>query len=194
MAGANAAAAILEEVVKRAVVPELKQRGFRRAGSTFRRSLTGCVQVVNVQAGRRSMEGQFTLNVGVFFPAAHAEVRELLRWDPGPRGPSEPECTVRQRVGALLGVEDHWWSLSPRESDRVVDEVRSAVRDVVLPWLDRCSAGEVARHEASTSQSIALSLMLGDVEDARRRARQSVLDAPQATALHSWTRARGLIP
>jgi hypothetical protein len=194
MVRANAAAAILEGVVKRALVPDLKQRGFRRSGSTFRRSLTDCIQVVNVQAGRRSLEGKFTLNVGVFFPAAHAEVRDLLRWDPGPGGPSEPECTVRRRVGELLGVEDHWWSLSPGQPDRVVDEVRSAVRDIVLPWLDRCSAGAVARYEASGQEAIALALMLGDVEDARHRARQEVLDAPQATALHAWARAKGLVP
>jgi hypothetical protein len=106
MVGASATAAILEDVIKRAVVPDLKNRGFRRSGSTFRRSLTGCIHVVNVQAGQRSMTGQFTLNIGVFFPAAHAEVRELLRWDPGRSGPSEPECTVRRRVGTLLGVED----------------------------------------------------------------------------------------
>jgi hypothetical protein len=193
MARASAAAALLEDVVKRAVLPDLKQRGFRRSGSTFRRSLTGCVHVVNVQAGRRFLEGKFTLNVGVFFPAAHDQVRELLRWDPGPGGPSEHECTVRRRIGELLNVEDHWWTLSPGDCDRVVDEVRLAVRDVVLPWLERCSDGAVARQEASGPQAIALALMLGDVEDARRRARQEISDAPQATALHAWLRARGLV-
>lgn len=194
MVRASTTAAILDEVIRRAVIPDLKDRGFRRSGVTFRRSLASCIQVLNVQAGQRSMAGQFTVNIGVFFPAAHAEIRELLGWAPGRAGPSEPECTVRRRVGGLLGVEDKWWSLSPSECDRVVDEVRSVTRDVALPSLDRCSDAAVARQEASGPQAIALALMLGDVEGAQRRARQDLADAPQATLVHAWARARGLVP
>ncbi len=192
------AATAIEEVIRRAVVPELKPLGFRRAGRTFRRTLRECIQVVNVQSSRwnDAREGQFTLNLGVYFPAAHAEMRDLLRWSPGTAGPTEPECTVRRRIGRLLPSNlDKWWTVRPAEpSDRVVEEVRALLRDPALPWVERVSTLAGARAEADGGPAIALSLLLGDLEAARRLAERALAESPRATALHAWTRARGLLP
>jgi hypothetical protein len=166
------------------------------------------VQVVNVQSSRWSAAGevQFTINVGVFFPEVHTLMD--LGYGPGPRGPKESECTLRERIGMLMpGGEDRWWTVRPgswlraldgNSPERIAEELRDASATFAKPWLDRLSDLRVARDEAERTDALfvsaACSLVLGDDDEARRSAARLAREAPQATAALAWARRRGLLP
>ena len=89
--------------------PFFEQRGYRLRARTFNRGTSdGLVHVFNFQVGQTSLQGKFTVNVGVYVP-------EVAGVEYGPKKRSfvqEPECCVRHRLG-MLGAErrDIWWDL-----------------------------------------------------------------------------------
>lgn len=147
---------LLDEVLEVALVPALRQRGYRKAGRTFRRVREQCIQVVNVQVSQWSSATslRFTLNLGVYFPALQAELESRGYRKPGAAGPTVTGCHLSERVGMLMPAgEDHWWELEaglPREA--VTAEVSAVLTGCALPWLEarqepaaRPSAGRAPR-------------------------------------------------
>ena len=193
MAARSVSAVAVADIISRAVQPLLKQQGFKKAGATFRRAAGDCIQVLNVQSSRwNSPEAAtFTINVGVFFPAVHSLADGLLGPPSLRGGPAEYNCTVRKRIGSLIPpTTDLWWTVRPGEStDRVVEEVRAAVRDVALPWLDRASNPTNARNEAQPVAAMLLSVVQGDLETARALAAKLKV----GTAAYAWAREHELI-
>jgi hypothetical protein len=113
--------------------PWLKERGFKRRDTTFRRRQGETWQIINFQRSKYSDAGvvPFTINLGVSL--------DLLHDDPPWRSrgwPLEYECDFRQRLGKLHKGKDHWWKVRPlRPTRRTVSDVLSAL-DKSLPWLD----------------------------------------------------------
>jgi hypothetical protein len=182
---------------------DLKPLGFVPAGSTFRRERVNCVQVLNVQSSQTwntVEEGWFTLNAGVYFPDAHAQIKDLFKREPGPAGPMEYECTVRRRFGKrrwwYLWVQDVWWKVQAgKDVSGVFNEVRLTAVNQAVSWLDRVSDPRVAYAEFSWDEpnKVAIALMLGEIQDARRMLRRSLRQAPRATSFHAWGRSKGLL-
>jgi hypothetical protein len=187
------AQAILDEVVKAAIVPQLRPLGFKKAGRTFRRQAERCVQVLNVQASAWSSadELRFTINLGVFFP----EVSELTgAQQPSAAGPTEPQCQLRERIGTLLPERnDRWWELRVgSDPGHVIAEVREAVRAFGLPWLDANMRMETAREKAWPRDAIAMCLAMNDRDEAHRRFALALEKGPHPEWLMIFGRAVGL--
>lgn len=110
-----------------AVDAVLNEHGFARKKIAWNRRSDGLVDVVDLQVSKSG--DSITLNAGV----VDRDVRKLL-WGPEPRGFfQEPECTVRSRVGELLGDRDVWWPLD----ENAAHEIARTLVPHVLPFLER---------------------------------------------------------
>jgi len=183
----------IDEIIRQAITPELRARGFRKSGRTFRRSAGQAVAVLNVQSDKWNTAdaGRFTINLGVFFPAVHAAMSP--GWQPSPEGPKEYECTLHARIGELLpGGKDKWWEVRQRDDPRrVIQEVNDAVKRFAIPWLDATSDFDIARAKADGALAVAFALAAGDREGGLRMLRELVQEAtlngrPTAASLSAW--------
>ena len=138
---------------------------------------------------------RFTVDLGVFFPQAYAKIRSLrARKTPRP-GTHDCMCTVRCNVGALLGpsMTEHWWTVRPESGvDEARDALKDAIENAVVPWLDRFSNPRHAMDETDRLDAIALALMLGDTDTARRLTRLAEIETPLSVKLHDWAKRRWL--
>ncbi|HYW55874.1 MAG TPA: DUF4304 domain-containing protein [Polaromonas sp.] len=145
----------LDQQLRLVVLPALKEQGFefdRRR--TFRRAgPDGAIQIVNFQVGERSMEGQFTVNLGVYRPGdpihdTKVELGKVMEHHcPSERRKRLGELRapafagLRQVpvLGVLFGSVDRWWPISGAEqiTRRSLEKVTKALVDQGLPWLER---------------------------------------------------------
>src|SRR5262245_27049070 len=102
----------LENLVREIGSAVIEPRGFRRAGSTFRRETEpGFVQIIDFGLGPSwSMyAGQFTVDIFVFVEEAF----QLFFSKPSPRRPTGSHCELRMRLGMLRTTPaDQWWHVS----------------------------------------------------------------------------------
>jgi hypothetical protein len=125
--------------------PFFQQRGYRLRARTFNRGTSdGLVHVISFQMGQRSLQGKFTVNVGVYVP-------EVARVEYGPNGRSfvqEPECCVRHRLGTL-GPEhrDLWWDLLPNGPS--AESLQLRLERDALPFLARFETRDSVFQELS---------------------------------------------
>ena len=189
---------VLRETAWAALVAEMSTHGFRAVESSLRRMHPPAVQVVHLRyrTDRRARAVRFTIDLGVFFPQAYAKIRSLrARKTPRP-GTHDCMCTVRCNVGALLGpsMTEHWWTVRPgTRVDEVREAVNDAVENAVVPWLDRFSNPRHSMDETDRLDAIALALMLGDMDTARRLTRLAEIESPLSEKLHEWAKKRWLL-
>lgn len=159
---------VLVSGLRAVIAPALRDAGFSfDAGSkTFRRACAEATQIVGVQAGVRSFEGWFTVNLGIYHPT----YREDPSSDP-PHRPMDYHCLIRERLGvlrdtpitvlskrlisqqsSLLG----WWLTTPSDKWWRFSEGEASVRSTLLsmypllserglPWLQAHSSLEALR-------------------------------------------------
>jgi Domain of unknown function (DUF4304) len=111
-----------------AVSKALNPHGFVRDKSSWIRDRGECIDVVDLQ---KSKDGNaVTLNIGVLHRAVYR-----IAWckDEKPI-PLEPNCTVRSRIGFLMGPHDKWWEISNHSAP---EDIAKAVEEFALPYLDR---------------------------------------------------------
>lgn len=181
----------IDDVIRRALVPSLRADGFRKSARTFHRSLDGVIEVLHVQASTSNAGdvGRFTLNLGVYFPG----VDEILG-DATLEHPKEYQCHVRERIGAVMGRGDHWWTLDPTTPPAdVAPEIERAYRDFVPSWFDRhrspLSACETLRRSyGATETALALAILGRDASPPGQRGSASLLSNTHATST-SWDSA-----
>ena len=102
--------------------------GFERQKRTWNRRSGSLIDVIDVQVSKAG--DAMTVNAGVMDP-----VVRLKCWGTDPPGfVEEPQCTVRVRVGQLIGTKDVWWSFSDGDAVEKVIEVATAH---VLPFVER---------------------------------------------------------
>jgi len=129
------------------ILKALKERGFRKSGSTFmRRAEGGAAHVVDFQVSRYSDSGsaKFTINFGV----ALEEVWQVYYGHGVGTRVNEADCFPRFRVGEVIGefgerAKDVWWTFV--EGAAPVDigaEVKACLLDRCLPILDRLDSIE----------------------------------------------------
>lgn len=180
----------IDAVVAQGLAPLLKSQGFAKAGRSFHRRRGERWQVVNVQAssGNSAAQARFTLNLGLYIPQI-----EVLAGQPPLQGkPKEYECTLRERIGALMPqARDHWWTLVPDgEPAALATELAEAFAAYGLPWLEgHTDLAEVAASlaEAPTILAAAAALAAGDREAAARRIEHMKAERPRATAVaEAW--------
>jgi hypothetical protein len=123
-------------VVGDVVAPALREWGFRRRRTTFRRRSGEAWQIVNLQKSKWSARErvEFTVNLGV---ALDALAGDPPAW--ASRGwPLEYECHFRMRLAALGEADDRWESLGRwRDSRRrTARRVLDGLSERGVPWLD----------------------------------------------------------
>jgi hypothetical protein len=145
----TAAQRVLDLVVASALVPALREAGYRRDKRTFRRTSSECIQVVNVQSSQwgSAASQRFTLNLGVFFPRVHDELAGYSGVRIGHAGPREAHCHLRQRIGGLMPERrDLWWDIEAAEDpSSVSNDARAALTRFGLPWLEAMAEFDTAR-------------------------------------------------
>jgi Domain of unknown function (DUF4304) len=114
--------------ITEAIDASLRPKGFTQRKAAWNRSDRQLVDVIDLQVSKDSEA--VTLNCGVFDPAVHSATWAKDR----PKFVGESECTVRARIGALLGERDLWWPLD--DPAQTASELASLVRTTVLPFLE----------------------------------------------------------
>lgn len=117
--------------------------GFQRQKQTWNRGSDPFVDVVDVQVSKA--DHAVTVNAGVLDSDVH---RKCWGTDP-PMWVEEPACTVRTRIGQLLGSNDVWWSMEDGEADEKIGE---AVATHVVPFLDRMHARDAMEEFLTTRE------------------------------------------
>ena len=92
----------------------LRLNGFRRSGRHFNRKTgDGLTQVVSFQSGMGWMDGEFTINLGIFIPEAHPVAND---W-PETAIVRDVDCAIWTRLGELDAEPgDLWWPIQCTES------------------------------------------------------------------------------
>ena len=187
----------IDSVIRDTLAPVLKAAGFRKQARTFRRSVGQAIHVVNAQGSKwnAGAEGQFTLNLGSYWPALAAQ---LVGPEHVSAAPAEADCHLRQRIGPLLpGGQDHWWTVSP-ETDLAAlgAEVTAAWQAYGAPWFDAVpdlrAAGDRLEQQRSYYWAAAAALADGDRARAAKRVAEGLARNPEGAVLRSWAAQHGL--
>jgi hypothetical protein len=155
------AAKTFDHILRASARDALRERGFDFDRSrTFRRyPIPGAIsQIVNFQLGQRSMEGRFTVNLGVYVPGEVPSNPADLQ----PDRACEYHCAWKRRerlgrllprplpalqnvplLGALFGPQDVWWTFSTdaARTQRSMERVLALLLNRGLAWLDAATPG-----------------------------------------------------
>lgn len=98
----------LDDALRLHLAPVLRADGFKGSGRTYRRTVNGVVQVVNVQGSQGG--GSFAINLGL-----HPIALPIRSDQPAdPRKINEIDCAFRRRLRE--DERDQWWSHDSAES------------------------------------------------------------------------------
>lgn len=188
---------IIDTIIRGGLAALLKDHGFKKKGRNFYREHNDRVELINVQASQwnQGAEGEFTVNVGVYYPAISAIVGA-----PAIQGmPKEHDCAVRQRIG-LISEErkDAWWSVTATcDKDYIAEDLATKVEMLCLPWLNTMSKlDEVKAHVAINTPLLAAGIALyqGNDAEAKEYLNQSFKKQPMAKSrATAWGKKHGLV-
>ena len=188
----------IDAIIREGLAPLLKKEGFKKKARNFYREYEDRIEVINVQASKwnEGAEGQFTVNVGVYYP----EIAEVTDAIPVKGMPKEYDCTIRERIGLLTPEKkDEWWKIDSSTNDYEVSErVSKQVKVLCIPWLARMSslnevkAAVVKSNRAFVAAGIAL--YQGSPEEAKEYVEQALKQQPLAKSkINSWGKKHGLV-
>jgi hypothetical protein len=137
------ASKMLNDFLKKSIVPPLKEVGFAGKGRVLTRADGDGIQVIDIQNWKYNdpKRARFTVEIGVCFPQVLAQVAKLdefAYYQPYVQKPAIVACHVRERTGFFLdNPEDHWWTVSA-VTGHVPDpaEVLTPLLERGLPWLN----------------------------------------------------------
>ena len=122
-----------KEVLTERVAPWLKQHGFKRRDTTFRREQAGAWQIINFQRSQSSdaREVPFTVNLGVALDVLHEEPS----WGEAPM-PLGTGATSANALGVLRTGEDTGEHPPTSPNRTTTQDVLDALEQQGLAWLD----------------------------------------------------------
>lgn len=106
----------------------LKPIGFRRHKDSWSRQSGPFVDVIDFQISKA--KDALTLNAGVL----HIDIYEKCWGGKPPEVIEEPFCTVRFRIGELLGEKDFWWQLT---DPKILNDISEKITKHILPSLEK---------------------------------------------------------
>jgi hypothetical protein len=128
-----------DRIIKEGFQELLKPIGFKKKANNFYLKLDTVGQIINIQ---RSSSGdkdniRFTINTGIFVPEFW-----VVFYDYRDKGfsdyPTEPECLLRKRIGALKNQQDTWYDINERtDEQQLLFEMRINLTDFILPYFNR---------------------------------------------------------
>lgn len=188
----------IDAIIKEGMAPMLKKEGFKKKAGNFYREFENRIEIVNVQANKwnESSIGQFTINVGVYYPAI-AEITEAL---PVKGMPKEYDCIIRERIGFLSPEKkDAWWNIDKTTNDlELSEEVTEQVKTLCLPWLAKMSdLNEVktsVAHKNRAFPAAGIALYQGNREEALEYIKLALKQQPLAKSkINAWACKHGLM-
>jgi exonuclease III len=170
----------LDLCINEIVVPFLilNQFVYTKGTRTFRKRdhKNGFIWIIDFQTGQRSMEGRFTVNLGVFFPVLYRE----SAYEEPPEEPREFHChpQYRQRLGSLRETAftaffrylvkdsshlftqwlttppDRWWRFSEDKqvTMRSLKGVLKDLEELGLPWLKAKSEAAISSNKKKENE------------------------------------------
>jgi hypothetical protein len=187
----------IDEIIGLELAPYLKTQGFKKAGRNFHRKDEHSIAVINVQAstGNAGEQGQFTLNIGRYFPA----IAELMGTSIASDIPKEYESTIRARIGNVTpNKNDYWWKFSPQVGNYDISkEVLQFVASYAIPWLAKIeSPKELYEELLGTFPSLAaasVAIFMGNKDEAASIAADLLSKRPMATShINMWAKRNGV--
>jgi hypothetical protein len=120
------------------VADYLCEKGFRQRSLGFNRPGADeeCVEGITIQRGARSLQGQFTIELGVCVPKIQTLVHPEIEL---PRFPHACHGVFRERLAQTAGWKDHWW-MSDKKSD--FPEIVLLLERSGWPFLERWNSRE----------------------------------------------------
>ena len=114
----------------------LKTFGFKKFGRTHcKRTSDGLFQVINFQAGQRSMHGKFYVNIGIRVPESNvfAFVLPIEK-----KYYNETECNIRMRVQAFINRNraEHFFCLEKMNTQDIAKEIICLIQKYVFPMFE----------------------------------------------------------
>ncbi len=188
----------IDTIIKEGLASLLKKNGFKKKARNFYREFENRIELINVQASKwnEGNEGQFTVNVGVYYP----EISKITSELPVKGMPKEYDCTVRERIGLLAPEnKDKWWKIDSSSNDsEVSDNVAKLVEELCFPWLDQMSDLEVVKKYIAKNNrafvAAGIALFLDNREEASAFIEQALKQQPLAKSkINTWSKKHGLV-
>lgn len=118
------------DIIQNLVDRELKENNFRKAGRTYNRTIEkGLIQVINFQLGTRGMEGQFTINLGVYI-----EELDEINTPNNKSLKKEYECGIRVRLSELTDNDDSWIQLREINHNIIANKIITDLNNEGATW------------------------------------------------------------
>ena len=140
----------LVDEIEKAVYERVKPLGFRKHGRTLHRFVSEDIsQVINFQCGVRGLNGLFCVNIGIRVPECsermfHSNTEKKKYYH-------DYECTLRCRLGEVIGKKEKWYDLKKPVS-KIIKDILSQLEKKVLPAFDVLSSREqILVHRADYS-------------------------------------------
>jgi hypothetical protein len=187
----------IDGIVTESLAPLLKKNGFKKTARNFYRAHEDRIDVINVQASQwnHGNEGQFTVNVGVYYPS----IAEIINAPPIKGMPKEYDCTIRERVGSLTAEnKDTWWLVdSNTDRSRTASDLATKVDTLCLPWLDKMSNLDSVKEGVAKNWPLVaagIALFQGRESEAKAFVEQSFKQQPMAKSRAMvWGKKHGLL-
>jgi hypothetical protein len=111
------------------VAEYLEPRGFGKQQFIFNKwTPDGLCYVVDLQMGIKSLEGEFTANLGIFVPEVFRSMSETEQ----PEFVSVGYCSINARFSDFTDDDDKWWPVTPYPAE-VVPELIDLLQTYGLP-------------------------------------------------------------
>ena len=186
----------IDTIIREGLAPLLKRNGFKKKARNFYREFENRIEVINVQAGKwnEGNEGQFTINVGVYYP----DISKITDAVPVKGLPKEYDCTVRERIGLLTPEnQDRWWKVDSSVNDsELAENVANQVDALCLPWLSEMSDLETVKKYITNKLAFVaagIALYQGNREEASVLIEKALIQKPLAKAkINAWSKKHGL--
>jgi len=145
-----------DKIIKEGFSEILKPLGFKKKGNNFYLKLATVGQIINVQKSAWGNKDNihFTINTGIFVPEFWLAFYNYS--DKGlPDYPTEPECLIRKRIGALRNQSDTWYDVKDRtDEQQLITEMRKNLTDFILPYFDKLNSTEKMLKELDSTSMI----------------------------------------
>ena len=210
----------IDNVIRDWISPLLKAEGFRKKGQRFWKIFDDHVWVIEIQRGRynEGSNGEFTINLGVYFPEwvrALSEIPRFNHWLPVKELPAESDCFIRERLDCLVHMNpdgsylgDKWWVVSDQTTVKDLGEnIASAISTKGIEWLKELSFLEpvlCSRKKYYSMKNTWFEIVtnlcgyvhIGDLENAQvayKAALENCVNPKEAKRdLESWAKSKGI--
>jgi hypothetical protein len=174
-----------DKVVRDGFHATLKPLGFKKKGNNFYKQENGIGHIINLQKSTYYTKDHihFTINTGVFLPEYWTAFYNYFS-KPVPDYPTEPECILRQRIGALRNENDKWFDItSDTDEEEMIQEMKINLNQYILPHFGMVLSKDMLVDvlDSSTTRVAPLEKLivfgeLGDKERAKKEFEKIVAD------------------